>query len=173
MKLNGELKKKNNMKRILYLSTVIICLGCACLWLTACGDDDVDIDRDYTNVSYKVEPTYDLQKFYKIIAYYTDFDGKAHEEVIEDSNEWNYRERKSGDHSIRCRVVALAKTAEEYGDLDVAYYDLGYSYSIHWYKQEGGAHSIQPVPWSESVSKNEVPAYLANHPTITIFEFNK
>lgn len=161
------------MKRILYLSTFITCVCCACLWLTACGDDDVDIDRDYTSVTYKVTPTFDLQKLYKVMAYYTDFSGVAHEELIEDATEWIYKEKQSGNHNIKCRVVATAKTAEEYGELDAGSYDLGYSYSIHWYKQEGSAHSIQPEPWSESVSKNEVPAYLANHPTITIFEFNK
>lgn len=161
------------MKRILYLSAVISCVWCVCLCLTACGDDDTDIDRDYTSVAYKVAPTYDLQKFYKVTASYTDFNGVAHEEIIEHTSEWSYKEKQDGNHPIKCRVLATAKTAEEYGELDAGSYDLGYSYSIYWYQQESSAHSIQPIPWSESVAKNEIPAYLESHPTITIFEFNK
>lgn len=158
------------MKRFLLLLLPLLC--CGGFLLSACGDDNDDIDRNFTNVSYQLQPTYDLQKFYKVMAYYTDFDGISHEELIENTTEWNYREIRSGNYNIKCRVVAIAKEPAEYGDLEKDYYDLGYSYAIHWYKQEGGAHSKQPTPVSISVAKDEMAKYLNDHPTITVFDFS-
>ena len=161
------------MKKILYLSAFISCVCFACLCLTACGDDDKDIDRDYTNVHYTLRPGIGRLKFYTIKAYYTDFNGVNHEEEVKDVTVWDYREKKEGTHPIKCRVTATAKTPEEYGEIDAASYDFGWEYSIHWYKMEGGAHSEQPYPSPNYISKDNVVKFLAENPTITLISFSK
>ena len=161
------------MKRLLYTMMVMVLLCGGTSMLTACGDDDVTVDLDYTNVHYTVSPGIGLKKFYTIKAYYTDFDGVDHEEEIKDVTTWEYREKKEGTHQIRCRVVATVKTPAEYGEIDASAYDFSWEYSIHWYKKEGGAHSEQPAPKANYIPKDNVLSYLEKNPSIVLINFLK
>ncbi len=160
------------MKRLLYVSMIAL-LCCCAFTLVSCGDDDEEIDRDYTNVHYTLKPGIGLHKFYTIMAYYTDFNGVNHEEEIKDVTEWDYREKKEGSHKIQCRVVATVKTPEEYGEIDASAYDFSWEYSIHWYKKENGAHSEQPITSPNYINKENVLSYLEAHPVITLINFNR
>lgn len=144
-------------------------------FLTGCGSDDgvVEYDRNFTQVTYTVKPAYDMQQLYTVKAIYTDFKGIQHEEVIVNAAEWVYKEKESGDHPLYLQVVATAKKPEEYGTLAKELYSLTWEYSIHWHKQEGGAHSIQPDAQGRSVKRSEVESYLAENPTIVLVNFSK
>ena len=147
----------------------------ALLLITACGDDDgtVDYDRDFTQVKVKVAPAFDLQKLYTVKASYTDFKGIKHNEVIENTSEWVYNEKEKGDHPINIVVTATAKTPEEYGELDRALYAFTWEYSIHWYKQNSSAKSIQPEAQGRAVKREDVETYMAENPVITLINFSK
>ena len=143
--------------------------------LTACGSDDgmTEYDRDFTQMTYTVSPAFDLQQLYTVSVSYTDLKGFKHEEVIANATEWTYKEKESGDHPLHLQVVATAKKPEEYGVLDKDLYALTWTYSIHWYKQEGGAHSIQPTAQGRAVSRSEVETFLAENPTIVLVSFSR
>ena len=68
---------------------------------------------------------------------------------------------------------ATAKSPEEYGTLDRSLYSFTWEYSIYWYKQNGGAHSTRPEPQGRAVKGEEVAAYMAENPVITLFNFSK
>ena len=146
-----------------------------CSFMTGCGSDDgvVDYDRDFTQVTYSVKPAYDLQHLYTVKAIYTDFKGIRHEEVIANTSEWTYKEKESGNHPLSCQVIATAKQPEEYGGLSKDLYALTWEYSIHWYLQEGGAHSIQPAAQGRAVKRDEVETYMAENPTLVLVSFSK
>ena len=153
----------------------LVWLLSAILVLCGCGSDDgvVAYDRDFTQVSYSVKPAFDLQRFYTVRVIYTDFHGQQHEEVIENSTEWSYKEKESGHHPIQCRIIATAKSAEQYGTLDRETYAFTWEYTIHWHQEKSGAKSLQPSALGRSVKRDEVTIYLAENPTIILLDFNQ
>ncbi len=156
------------MKRYMRYAGIALFAAMACLF-TACGDDD-EYDKDVTNVHYVVKTSVDFQMLYTITITYQDLKGASHTFQMKGMDIWEYRDKVNGDIPLYCKVIA---EANELGDLDNRSYYINYATSVHWYRQAGGAHSIDEGEKGWRVEKEDLEQFMTEHPAIVILDFQK
>lgn len=156
------------MRRYMKYAVMIMCAAMVCI-VTACGDDD-EYDKNVTNVHYVVKTSVDLQSLYTVTVSYSDLSGVEHTFQMKDMAQWEYRDKVSGDVPLSCKVVAVAN---ELNNLDDRTYYFNYESSVHYYRQVGGAHSVDEGEKGWRVEKADMEKFISEHPTIVILDFAK
>lgn len=151
------------------LMTLLMATAFVTVTFTACGDDDIKIERpDFTKVKYTCSLGEDFLKFYDVTASYTDVDGNSKTETITSRN-WQYEGKKDGvQPNMHCLIVGTLKS--DWGDLSATSYNLSFTYTGYKYDKNTSALEVNSGE-NIVIAKDNLENYLQERPTITILDF--
>lgn len=158
------------------LITLLFALAVIMTFSSCHGDsgDGVMERPDYTSIDYKLSLSYEVLKFYDVTATYTSIDGEENTITI-NSQTWRYTEKVEGyrNTDFKLKVIATAKSQELRLDEKVDEYALTCEYSAEYYTKPTSAKRMAQETLNKKLPKASVAAYLAEHPTIVLVNYDK
>lgn len=129
---------------------------------------------DYTMVNYQLTMNEEFLTFYDITVKYQTVDGQPRSETVSMSK-WQYKE-KSEEHytEFYLSAIATAKPKDKQGHLknDTIPVMFSCEYSAEYYSKATSAKRIHNEWATPQIKKENIDAYLAEHPTIKLCELD-